>query len=183
MCTKLIRWGFLATVLGTVSFIGSSCFKEPGYSDTPAIQYVAISKTTLEAGTGVGAAKRDQVIVITNFQDGTGDMGEDTQDTTRLRQVFGKETWGNYEIRTFQYVNNKFEEVTLVENAKLYFPRLTREGQKGAIEGTLELAQDIPYTRPFRMVPVKFQVRIRDRGLRVSNTIETDTVSVPLSAR
>ena len=162
----------------------TACFVEPNYSDTPEIRYLSVSRLTLEAGTGVGRPKRDSVIVTINFQDGSGDLGENTQDTTRQRLVFGKETWGNYEIKTLQYTGpNKFEEIPLAVLSKLYFPRLTKEGQRGAVEGVLDFSQIFPYQRNFRLVPVKFQVRIRDRALNISNIIETDTLSVPVNGR
>ncbi|MBO0930799.1 hypothetical protein [Fibrella aquatilis] len=170
-------------VLGVLGTAATACFVEPNYSDTPEIRFLSVTKQTLEAGTGVGRPRRDSVIVTINFQDGTGDLGENTQDTTRQRVVFGKETWGNYEIKTFQLVSGKYEELPLAVLSKLYFPRLTREGQKGSIEGVLDFSQIFPYQRNFKMVPVKFQIRIRDRGLRISNTIETDTLSVPINGR
>ena len=181
MRTQLIQRGLLGVGLATVLL---ACFTEPNYSDVPEIRLVGPpTKITLEAGTGVGQSRRDSVIVTIGFQDGSGDLGEDTRDTTRQRLVFGKEAWGNYEIRSFQFTNGKFTELPAGDNKKLFFPRLTREGQKGAIEGDLDFSQVFPYQRPFRLVPVKFQIRIRDRALRVSNIIETDTISVPLNGR
>ncbi len=181
MRTQLIQRSLLGLGLATVLL---ACLDEPNYSDVPTIRLVGPpTKVTLEPGILVGQSRRDSVIVTIGFQDGTGDLGEDTRDTTRQRLIFGKEPWGNYEIRTFQFLNGTFTELPQGDNKKLFFPRLTREGQRGPIEGDLDFSQVFPYQRPFRMVPVKFQIRIRDRGLQVSNIIETDTISVPLNAR
>lgn len=181
MRRQLIQRLILAGSLGAVA---AACYVEPNYSDTPEISVVGTPvKYTLEAGTGVGAARRDSVILTIRFQDGTGDLGEDNRDTTRIRTVFGKETWGNYELKTFYLQNGQFVEQNAGVNAKLFFPRLTREGQKGAIEGDLYFSQTFPYVQPFRFVTAKFQIRVRDRGLRVSNIVETDTISVPISGR
>jgi hypothetical protein len=181
MHKQLIQGVGLLAVLGTVV---TACFVEPNYSDTPEIRYLSLSKYTLEAGSGVGRPKRDSLIVTINFQDGTGDLGENTQDTARQRTVFGKETWGNYEVKTFQLISpNKYEELPLAVLSKLYFSKLTRDGQKGSIEGVLDFSQIFPYQRNYKLVPVKFQVRIRDRALHVSNIIETDTLSVPINGR
>ena len=181
MGRQLIQRMVLACGLGAMA---AACYVEPDYSDTPEISVVGTPvKYTLEAGTGVGAARRDSVILTVRFQDGVGDLGEDNRDSSRIRTLFGKETWGNYELKTFYFLNGRFEEQNASVNQKLFFPRLTREGQKGAIEGTLFFSQTFPYLRPFRMVPAKFQVRIRDRNLRVSNMIETDTISLPVSGR
>lgn len=182
MRRQLIQRIILACGLGAVA---AACYVEPDYSDTPEISVVGTPvKYTLEANPLiVGGARRDSVILTIRFQDGSGDLGEDNRDTSRIRSLFGRETWGNYELKTFYLENGRFIEQNAGVNAKLFFPRFTREGQKGAIEGTLDFSQTFPYVRPFRMVPAKFQVRIRDRGLRVSNVIETDTISVPISGR
>ncbi|GAA4448918.1 hypothetical protein GCM10023189_07540 [Nibrella saemangeumensis] len=161
----------------------SACFNEPNYSDTPEISFKQLSKFTLAAGGGVGQPRRDSVIVTIGFQDGSGDLGEDIRDTARINRTFGREAWGNYEIKTFQLVEGKYEELDLAVLNKLFFPRLTREGQRGAIEGTLDFSQIFAYQRNFRMTPVKFQIRIRDRAMRVSNVAESDTIHVPLSGR
>ncbi|WP_345269572.1 hypothetical protein [Nibrella viscosa] len=166
-----------------LALLVSACFNEPNYSDTPEISFKQVSKFTLAAGGGVGQARRDSVIVTIGFQDGAGDLGEDVRDTARINRTFRNETWGNYEITTFQLVNGRYEVLPLAVNNKLFFPRLTREGQRGAIEGTLDFSQIFAYQRDFRMVPVKFRIRIRDRGMRVSNYAETDTIQVPLSGR
>jgi hypothetical protein len=162
-----------------------ACFTEPDYSDTPEIRLVGPPvKVTLEPGTGVGlTTRRDSVIMTIRLQDGTGDIGEDTRDTTRQRVVFGKETWGNYEVKTFEFVNGTYRELPSSDNRKLFFPRSPLGEQKGAVEGDIDFSQVFFYQRPFRMAPVRFQVRIRDRALNVSNTIVTDTISVPLNGR
>lgn len=171
-----------ASVLLTVS----ACINEPNYSKTPAISFKSVQKILRPAGTGVGQGKRDSVVVTISFQDGDGDLGEDTGDTMRIKQLFANETWGNYELKTFQLTNGKYTELILPANNKLYFPRLTKDGQKGSIEGTLDFSQKFFYQTGqsgYKLVPVKFQVRIRDRALNVSNTIETDTVQVAVSNR
>lgn len=162
----------------------TACFNEPDYSDTPEIRLVGPPvKVTLEAGSGVGQARRDSVIMTIRVQDGTGDIGEDTRDTSRQRTIFGKETWGNYEVKTFEFVNGTYKELPAGDNSKLFFPRSPLSSQKGAVEGDIDFSQVFFYQRPFRLAPVRFQVRIRDRALHVSNTIVTDTISVPLNGR
>ena len=162
----------------------TACFTEPDYSDTPEIRLIGPPvKVTLEAGTIVGQARRDSVIMTIRLQDGTGDIGENLRDTARLRQVFARETWGNYEIKTFEFVNGTYRELPAGDNSRLFFPRSPLGEQKGAVEGDIDFSQVFPYQRPFRMAPVRFQVRIRDRALNISNTIVTDTISVPLNGR
>ncbi len=165
-------------------FAVSACISEPDYSKTPAISFKGVVKYPIEAGKGVGQSKRDSVVITIGFQDGDGDMGETTTDTARIKQIFSNETWGNYELRTFELANGKFTELLLGGvNGKLFYPRLTKDGQKGAIEGTLDFSQKFFYQTGYRLAPVKFQIRVRDRALNVSNVIETDTIRVPLSGR
>lgn len=169
-----------------ITFTLSGCFTEPNYSNTPAISFKSIVKYTLPAGKGVGQGARDSVVTTIGFQDGDGDLGENVSDTTRIKQLFTNETWGNYELRTFQLQNGKFTELILDANSKLFFPRLTKDGQKGAIEGTLDFSQKFFYqggTAGYKIVPIKFQIRIRDRAFNVSNVVETDTIQVPVSNR
>ncbi|HEY0111171.1 MAG TPA: hypothetical protein VGB67_16145 [Fibrella sp.] len=181
MRRQLIHQGMAAVALAVTL---TACFKEPEYSDTPEIRQIGPPvKVTLEAGGGVGLARRDSVILTVRLQDGTGDIGEDTRDTARLQRVFGKETWGNYEIKTFEFTNGTYKELPSVVNSRLFFPRSPLGEQKGAVEGDIDFSQVFPYQRPFRMAPVRFQVRIRDRALNVSNTIVTDTISIPLNGR
>lgn len=180
MYRQLIHRGVVAMAL---LIVVAACINEPDYSDTPNIRQIGPPvKVTLAAGSGVGQTRRDSVITTIRFQDGNGDIGESVSDTARIRRVFGRETWGNYEIRTFQYVDGKFSERPAGDNAKLFFPGPPRQ-QNGAVEGDIDFSQVFFYQTPYRMVPVKFQIRIRDRAMHVSNTIETDTISVPLLAR
>lgn len=157
----------------------AACFNEPNFSDTPSISFKGVFPYPGATTTGVGAGRRDSVVVTIGFQDGNGDLGEATTDTAYIRSRYGSQTWGNYQIRTFQYVNKQFVEIKLNENNKLFFPRLTRDGTKGPIEGTLDFSQIYFYGNRFRMIPVKYRIKIRDRAFNESNEIETDTLSVP----
>lgn len=161
-----------------------SCFTEPNYPNVPHIEFRGISRYTLEAGKGVGQQKRDSLVITLGFTDGDGDLGNDLPPTSseiaRYEQA-GK--WGNYKIRAFRLENNQYKELPTGENTSLFFPRLSREGRIGAIEGDLELRQLYPYTQPYKFLPTKFRIQIRDRALNISNEIETDTISVPYNIR
>ena len=161
----------------------AGCWNEPNFDDKPVISFKSIDPIELPASADKRTPRRDSVIITISFQDGTGDLGEDTRDSSRLKNVFGKEAWGNYQIKTFRLVNGNYEELPLDVNSKLYFMRLTKEGQRGAIEGTLDFRQVFFYTNSSKITPVKFQIKIRDRKLQESNVIETDTVHVPILVR
>ncbi|AUD04374.1 hypothetical protein [Spirosoma pollinicola] len=158
----------------------SSCFNEPNYSNTPAINYEGMFKYTIEAGKGVGKGKRDSVVITVGFKDGDGNIGNSIplpKADSLLYQSNGN--WGSYRIRTFRLVNNKYEELLQAVNNTLYIPDLTKGKPKGAIEGSLDFNQIFQYGTSYQLYPTKFQIEIRDRVLNTSNIVETDTISVP----
>jgi hypothetical protein len=157
----------------------SACFNEPNYSNTPAIDYKGMFKYPIEAGKGVGKSKRDSLVITIGFKDGDGNLGTDSQADTAFYSANGK--WGNYEIKAFRFINKQYIEFPSAIYKTLIFPDLTKGKPKGAIEGTLDFNQLFYYTTPYRLYPTKFQIRIRDRSLNVSNVIETDTISLPFS--
>jgi hypothetical protein len=166
-----------------LALLVTACFNEPDFGETPAIEFISITKETFEASGGIGNSRRDSVIIALKFQDKSGDLGEDISggaDTNRLRTKFATQTWGNYEVRTFRLNKGKYEEINQDVNNKLFFPRLYKPNQKGALEGTLYFRQIFFYNPKYGRYPVKFQVRIRDRDFNASNVIETDTITVPL---
>ncbi len=183
MQRQLIQSGvlFLALTLGL-----SACFPEPDFSDTPVIRFQQRYKFPKPASADRRTPRRDSVVIIIDGEDGDGDLGEDIQlDSARIRRtVFAKETWGNYELKPLQLVNGKYEELILTDYQKLFFPRLYRNDKRGPVEiKNLDFSSVFPYSNNFRMVTIKFRVKIRDRALNESNTIETDTITVPIFGR
>ena len=156
----------------------SSCFNEPNYSDTPAIEFQGISPYVVEAGKGVGQSKRDSIVITIGFKDGDGNLGNDDLSPGEIMRYKANGNWGNYQIKTFQYKNKKYVEFDSSVLGTLFFPDLTKGKPKGAIEGTIDFRQTFQYGTRSVVYPTKFQIRIRDRALNVSNTIETDTISV-----
>ena len=165
-----------------LSLASFSCFQEPTYPNAPQIKFRGFSRYSLEAGAGVGQSKRDSVVITIGFTDGDGDLGNDLPirgiDSTRYRQAGN---WGSYKIRTLRLENNQFRELNPGENRFLTFPRLSREGKTGAIDGNLEFEQLYPIGTRNKLYVTKYRIQIRDRALNVSNEIETDTITLPHS--
>ena len=162
---------------GVIALLTACSTKDEPVNTTPVIKFESVTKLTREATATL--PKRDSVVVNIAFIDGDGDLGE--SDSTRIKQIYANQTWGNYQIRTFQFINNRFDEVLIGSNARLFFPSLT--GSKNAPQSTsglLSFSQRLPYQSTSKSIPVKFQVRIRDRNLNESNVIETDTIRVAL---
>lgn len=173
---------FSGGIILLVGFMVFGCFQEPPYSKLPQIKFKGFSRYTLQAGSGVGQARRDSLVITIGFTDGDGDLGNTlpltTSELDRYQQAGG---WGNYKIRTFRLENNQYIERAQGEDTLLTFPRLRREGKTGAIEGDLEFEKLYPYGSRIIIYPTKYLIQIRDRALNVSNEIETDTIHLPYS--
>ena len=153
---------------------------EPPVNASPSPVITARSVTKIALASTRTQSRRDSVITTISFSDADGDLGEDTRDTTRLKQVFGNQPWGNYQIRTFKLVNSTFEEVSTVAGTK-QFVFLGNKPSRLPQNGTLAYNKVFVYKGNDKLIPVKFQIRMRDRNLNVSNVIETDTIHVPLA--
>lgn len=60
------------------------------------------------------------------------------------------------------------------------FPFLKTDGTRGPIRGKLDFDIDFSSGPGSKTTPLKFIVKIRDGELRESNTIETDSILVPV---
>ncbi len=166
--------GLMAVALGL-----NSCYEAPNYSPTPEISFNSITKFTVDDSFSKGA-KRDSVVITIDYKDGDGDLGEVVSGRDNPKYY----DWGNYELRTFRKeANGSFKELILPENKNLFFPELVKNSKatnrKSVIEGTLDYASFFNYAKLNKLSVVKFQIRIRDRALNVSNMVESDTISVP----
>ncbi|GAB3930219.1 hypothetical protein [Larkinella terrae] len=174
MSTRFIQQGLF---FFGISALVIGCIEPPDFNNTPAISSPTV--TSYPAFDDFSQIPKDSVVISVRFQDGDGDLGlsveERTKDSASYRQ------WGNYELKTYKFVNGKFEFVDLVVLNKLFFPRLKTDNKNSPLEGKLDFSQSFLRSRNTKMVPVKFAVRIRDRKLNVSNVVETDTISIPLN--
>jgi hypothetical protein len=173
MSTRFIQQGLF---FFGVSALVVGCIEPPDFDNTPAISSPSV--TSYPAFDDFSQIPKDSLVLSVRFQDGDGDLGlsvdERTKDSVKYRD------WGNYELKTYKFVNGKFEYVDLAVLGKLFFPRLKTDDKKSPLEGKLDFSQSFLRTRNAKMTPVKFSIRIRDRALKVSNMVETDTISVPL---
>jgi hypothetical protein len=159
-----------------------SCIDTPNFDDTPSIQFNSIDKFTVPDPFSGPNAKKDSVVITVDFEDGDGDLGitpEERSDTTLLNSIYRE--WGNYDLIILKKnASGTFSQLPSSVTNKLFFPVLKRDGKPGPIKGKLDFSQIFFYSRFAKPAVLKFRVRVRDRALRVSNVIETDTISVPL---
>ncbi|WP_133163439.1 hypothetical protein [Siphonobacter curvatus] len=156
----------------------ASCTAEPDFSNVPML---LDGSTTLTKYANIrdrlGNAQ-DSLVIGVKFQDGDGDLGLSPgtypQDSIQFNNGF------NYEVRTFRRIRGQFQDVSAsfgVSNSG-NFPRLRTDNKVGPIEGTLQRAIMVPYGAVTRNDTLKFMIRIRDRGMNVSNEVETPSVVV-----
>lgn len=160
----------------------ASCLEPPDFSNVPVISPLPFEHTILSTQDRLGnRVTRDSVVFQTAFQDGDGDLGITADEFAgkgdpRLKGL------NNYVVRVLRKTGpgrNDYREVFPTVSYSSFFPILKPDGKRGPIEGTLRFSQtfyDIANTR--RKDTLKFQIKILDRALNESNTIETDTVIV-----
>jgi len=158
------------------------CIDPPDFSSVPAISPLPFQHSILNSQDRLGnRVVRDSVVFQIAFQDGDGDLGITADEFAgkgdpRLKGL------NNYNVRVlrkFGSGRNDYREVFPQVSYSSFFPPLKPDGKRGPIEGTLRFSQtfyDIANTR--RKDTLKFQIKILDRALNESNTIETDTVIV-----
>ncbi len=157
-----------------IAAVTLACSKNESQPDsTPVIQLKSIDNYALSGSSN----KRDSVVITINFKDQDGNLGE--SDTSRIRQVFANQPWGNYRLEVLQFENGVFSPLPTKTTSKLFFPYGSTQNKP--IEGELSFSQSYPYTNGYRLIPIKFKVQIRDRNLNESNVIETDTIRLPVA--
>ncbi|MFD1142128.1 hypothetical protein ACFQ4C_13460 [Larkinella insperata] len=173
MSTRIIRHGLFFFGIAAL-LVG--CLEPPDFSNVPSISAPVVS--SYPAFDDFSQIPKDSVVITVKFEDGDGDLGEvpdARNDTIKYAE------WGNYELKVYQLVNGRFEYVDLPVLNKLFFPRLKPDDKASPLEGKLDFSQSFLRSRNAKLTPVKFAIRIRDRSMNVSNVVETDTISIPLS--
>ncbi|PWJ58371.1 hypothetical protein CLV98_104230 [Dyadobacter jejuensis] len=155
------------------------CVEIPDYDATPEIFYNGIDQFT-ELNATTNEKVRENVIITIDFTDGDGDLGVSTEERSDSAFIKPYGDWGNYELVTVRKLaDGTWQEFILSEDKVKWMPLLKPNGKSGPIKGKIDLNTSYLYGNSTVPVTLKFKVRIRDRALRVSNQIETDTISVP----
>ena len=157
-----------------------SCVDVPNFDNTPRISFNNIEKFVVFDS--FSQSYSDSVVITIDFEDGDGDLGissAERSDTNLINSIYKE--WGNYEYSALRLVNGRYEEVPTSVSGKLFFPILKPDGKPGPIKGKLDFSVIYFQDRFTRPATVKYRIRIRDRALRVSNLIETDTITVSLA--
>lgn len=156
----------------------ASCVDIPDFSDTPQIFYNGIDQSTETDSSG--RKIRENVVITVDFEDGDGDLGASSEERSDPAFTAPYGNWGNYELVTARKgANGQWTESILAGDSLKWMPILKPDSKAGPIKGKLDLNTSFLYGNSTVPITLKFKVRIRDRALRVSNQIETDSVVVP----
>ncbi len=160
-------------------FLLSGCVEIPKYDDTPSIYYNGVDQFT-EIDDVTNKKIRENVIITIDFEDGDGDLGASSVERIDSSFIGKYGDWGNYELVTIRKeLDGSWTESILSEDKVKWLPLLKPDGKSGPLKGKLDLTFPYNYANSTVPITIKYKVRIRDRALRVSNQIETDTVVVP----
>lgn len=127
------------------------------FDEVPAIAFESIEPR-------IARENIDTVLLVFSFTDGDGDLGLEEGDTTNDITVIDKRT-GAPAIGdvTFPY----------------RMPYVTPPGQSKQISGTVELKMQNLFRRPGLVTDtVRYEIQIRDRANRFSNTITTPPIVI-----
>lgn len=149
-------------VLFITSFL--SCISNPGFSDTPEISFIGLSKDTLTQNNLFA----DSLFITINFRDGDGDLG--TDDNTIEENI----------IMTDSRTGEVF--------SRFKFPEFPTTGNQSGIEGTITLKVFTtccifpdgipPCESPSQFPTDEFQLDIymKDDAGNQSNLIQTNNI-------
>lgn len=170
----------LYVIAGLLLLTAAGCRKTVDYPIEPQISYEGFKYVTDENGNYTG-----QGVLTFSYIDGDGDLGLDDSDTLSPFG-FGEQYYYNLIIEYRKYQNGAFVATPIViwnASTQSYdtttfsarFKRLLDSEDDKPITGTMDYTMDI--LNPLSQGDtVKFAVKIIDRALHESNTIETDVI-------
>lgn len=155
----------IQTFLFLVVLLVFSCTKPPDYPDTPVIEFVSMSKTSMMQGNTLN----DSLSVIISFTDGDGDIA-------------GEDTGPNIELRDSRNDGLAF---------LFKVPEIPNSNSKYGLSGTIKLAVyndccQPPYPISELCTPLPnytedelyYTIVLRDRAGNVSNEIQTEMITL-----
>ncbi|WP_026464881.1 hypothetical protein [Adhaeribacter aquaticus] len=158
---------FLLLLMGALA-----CERPPTFPKEPHIEFKRIDHTS----TPEGSSRIDKLVIVLDFEDGDGDLGL-TADDLKVAPYNQGDNSTNYFVETFIRRNGQFEILELPAKFGGRFPPLAPDGRVGPLEGELKYTITIDQRNVGSLIKkgdvLKFQVKVRDKALNMSNTIET----------
>ena len=127
-----------------------SCEKEEVMSDTPIIDFISISPTTVQEYT-------DDIIITISYTDGDGDLGENNPD---INNLFVEDNRNGIEY-------------------KFRIPELSPSGSTITIEGNFNITiNGTGITDESSSQKVDYSIYVKDRAGNKSNIITTSSITI-----
>ena len=127
----------------------------------------------------------DSAIVTIGFTDGDGNVGLNKADTTGSYCTNGCLFYWNFFCEYYEKVDgewvHQFIDWTDPDELPFYYrvPRVVPTGQNPSLEGEIEVVMKPFYYLISENDTARFEIRIADRDLNVSNTVTTPTFVKP----
>ena len=147
----------LALILSLAPLILVSCKKDDTFPVTPEITFVSLVKY-------VSVSNNDSLELTFEFTDGDGDIGS-PESNTSSRDIFAK---------LFELKNGVFVEANLAAPLEYRMPYLEPSGNNKSLKGTVKINIDYNILQPNDTI--RYELFIKDRAGRSSNTITTSTI-------
>ena len=151
------------------------CDEPPQYDNEPNIEYARTERVR----TVVNDAFLDDIIPVIRFEDGDGDLGL-TDENLKTAPYNEGNNGINYFIDVLIKRNNAFVPLDLPFSFSGHFFPLSPDGRIGPLEGDLKYKIRFDERTVSRLIKrgdvLKFRIRIRDRALNFSNTVDSDEV-------
>lgn len=151
------------------------CDKPPQYDNVPNIEFVDTDRVR----TVVNNNFVDDIIPVIRFKDGDGDLGLTDENLDSPPYNEG-DNGINYFVDVLIKKNNSFVPLELPFSFSGRFFPLSPDGRIGPLEGDLKYKIRFDERIVSRIIKrgdiLKFRIRIRDRALNYSNTIDSKEV-------
>jgi len=146
-----------ALFLAMIPWFMVSCKKDDTFPVTPEITFVSLVKY-------VSVSNNDSLELTFDFTDGDGDIGS-PESNTSSRDIFAK---------LFELKNGVFVEANLAAPLEYRMPYLEPSGNNKSLKGTVKINIDYNILQPNDTI--RYELFIKDRAGRSSNTITTSTI-------
>lgn len=171
----MLKYSFLPLLV-----LLTSCWKEPNYPKEPEIEPSYVTQKTIRDLLDNPVA---EVTIAIKFKDGDGDLGLNDEDILKppFNDVPGNKFVNNYFVETLIEQNGVYVlyETNITDAYTGRFLRLDPDNKGRTIEGELRRSFEVPegfdITDGTKM---KFRIQIADRSLNLSNTIETEPITL-----
>lgn len=169
-----LKYGWLPALL-----LFSACMKEPVYPDEPNISFNSITQQKKQDALGNPVV---ELKIAVNFKDGDGNLGLSEEDTLApFNDTPGNKFKNNYFVKAFVSPKgqSKFQPYEPFIPYDGRFLRLSPDDGSRTLEGELRYTINILPGFDFQSGDrIKFNIQIADRSLHLSNTIETEPITL-----